>query len=317
MRRRKAQGGGGHGEEEVPWASFADATIGLLFVFILLTVYFVAKAQNAYERLAGREQAARKIQRELVDEKHSKSVTYCLNEQFANQKPGIPLEPRGDPTAGRISLYFLDGKKTLEWFETASARLNDEQAQAACEIGSCLQAAMQALPDRENHLVQVFVEGHTDSWPIAGAQFPSNWELSAARAAAVLRTFMPSYDATPESHGSGPCHATNHTKLLDFVDLGQLEVVAVGRADQDPAWVRVCEKVKGLEPNDSPCGCETQTDKRGRAECLKGKGLSHPKLIEWANASEDGRRHMRRVDLRFEVRPLELVAAKDTDTEPQ
>ncbi len=36
----------------------------------------------------------------------------------------------------------------------------------------------------------VVVEGHTDSNPIATAQFPSNWELSGARAGAVVRTFQ-------------------------------------------------------------------------------------------------------------------------------
>ncbi|HEX2103185.1 MAG TPA: flagellar motor protein MotB [Solirubrobacteraceae bacterium] len=36
----------------------------------------------------------------------------------------------------------------------------------------------------------VVVEGHTDSAPIATAHFPSNWELSGARAGAVVRTFQ-------------------------------------------------------------------------------------------------------------------------------
>jgi chemotaxis protein MotB len=36
----------------------------------------------------------------------------------------------------------------------------------------------------------VTVEGHTDSQPIATARFPSNWELSAARAAAVGRALL-------------------------------------------------------------------------------------------------------------------------------
>jgi chemotaxis protein MotB len=36
----------------------------------------------------------------------------------------------------------------------------------------------------------VVVEGHTDSAPIATAQFPSNWELSGSRAGAVVRTFQ-------------------------------------------------------------------------------------------------------------------------------
>ena len=34
---------------------------------------------------------------------------------------------------------------------------------------------------------QAVVEGHTDDLPIGSATFPSNWELSAARAGAVVR----------------------------------------------------------------------------------------------------------------------------------
>ena len=36
---------------------------------------------------------------------------------------------------------------------------------------------------------EIIVEGHTDNWPINNTCFPSNWELSAARALAVVKYF--------------------------------------------------------------------------------------------------------------------------------
>ncbi len=44
--------------------------------------------------------------------------------------------------------------------------------------------------------VRVLVSGHTDNEPVVGGPFPSNWELSAARAAGVARTLV--------EHGQDP-----------------------------------------------------------------------------------------------------------------
>lgn len=52
------------------------------------------------------------------------------------------------------------------------------------------------------------VEGHTDSAPISTAQFPSNWELSAARAAAVLRYLVTK--GVPDSRVSAIGYASNY-----------------------------------------------------------------------------------------------------------
>ncbi len=62
-------------------------------------------------------------------------------------------------------------------FATAQADLADD-GQALLE---------ELLPLLEEHDGQVTIEGHTDNVPIATPRFPSNWELSAARASGVVR----------------------------------------------------------------------------------------------------------------------------------
>src|SRR5262249_49757442 len=47
------------------------------------------------------------------------------------------------------------------------------------------------IKNMPNH---VRVEGHTDNRPIANAIFPSNWELSAARATSVVRYFISTHN---------------------------------------------------------------------------------------------------------------------------
>lgn len=42
------------------------------------------------------------------------------------------------------------------------------------------------------------VEGHTDSRPISTYRYPSNWELSGARAGSVVRYFIEEHDIDPE-----------------------------------------------------------------------------------------------------------------------
>lgn len=42
---------------------------------------------------------------------------------------------------------------------------------------------------KQNNTFNIQIEGHTDDNPITGAQFPSNWELSALRAVNVLHFF--------------------------------------------------------------------------------------------------------------------------------
>lgn len=64
-------------------------------------------------------------------------------------------------------------------FPVGSATLDAKSAGSLATIAG-------KLANSEN-LIQI--EGHTDNTPIASPQFPSNWELSAARAGTVVRLF--------------------------------------------------------------------------------------------------------------------------------
>jgi chemotaxis protein MotB len=64
-------------------------------------------------------------------------------------------------------------------FDPGEAVLTDESRTALVSIAQVLK--------NDAHAIQV--EGHTDNTPINTAMFPSNWELSAVRASAVVRLF--------------------------------------------------------------------------------------------------------------------------------
>ena len=70
--------------------------------------------------------------------------------------------------------------KSQMLFESGSARLSPQAMPALEGVGRVLGPAGNAIR----------VEGHTDNRPIATLQFPSNWELSAARAASVVHFLM-------------------------------------------------------------------------------------------------------------------------------
>jgi len=67
-----------------------------------------------------------------------------------------------------------------EYFDSGSAKLKPEGVKKLKQLSADLKA--KAGTDKD-----IRIEGHTDDRPIHTAQFPSNWELSSARANAVVR----------------------------------------------------------------------------------------------------------------------------------
>jgi chemotaxis protein MotB len=98
----------------------------------------------------------------------------------------------GEIQAGRIQISELQGKMTVRLaekvlFPSGSATLSRDGKSTLAKVAD-------AFKDLKDRIVRV--EGHTDNVPIKSAAFPSNWELSAARAIAVVR-FLESAGVDP------------------------------------------------------------------------------------------------------------------------
>lgn len=78
-------------------------------------------------------------------------------------------------------------------FEQGQAVLDGEAREVLSAVGGLLKD--------DTHRIEV--EGHTDNLPIASPVYPSNWELSTARAASVVRLFIDSGVAEPRLSAIG------------------------------------------------------------------------------------------------------------------
>ncbi len=81
-------------------------------------------------------------------------------------------------------------------FPSGQATLTPEGLGAMDQLASAIVDLEKTIPKEINWSLQV--DGHTDIRPIASAQFPSNWELSTARAASVVKYLI--------SRGVSPNH---------------------------------------------------------------------------------------------------------------
>ena len=121
-------------------------------------------------------------------------------EQFASARPQQTPEARAPDFPFSAAVMEYQGPQGIEAveqgeritviemnsaavFRTGSAELNARGA-------TILNALLPSLQDKRYADYRITIEGHTDDAPIATPQFPSNWELSTARAAAVVRYFI-------------------------------------------------------------------------------------------------------------------------------
>ncbi|TAN46397.1 MAG: flagellar motor protein MotD [Methylococcaceae bacterium] len=120
----------------------------------------VASAQTAAE-IAYQQSQLDQLFRELQEE---------LAPFIADQMVSVVRESEWIEVDMKSSLLFASGSAEL--------------GQSALPVLHPITELLRTSPN------EIHVEGHTDDVPINTVQFPSNWELSAARAASVVHEFM-------------------------------------------------------------------------------------------------------------------------------
>jgi len=156
--------------EEGGWlTTYADMMTLLMTFFVLLfamsTLDPVKLAQ--FGDTLGDQQGSKKKAKKVSLSQINKEVKKLVVEQELQSQVQVRMDARGVTMEIASDLAFGSG----------TANLSSSIKSFLVKMVGTMQKATYAIA----------VEGHTDNVPIRSTQFPSNWELSSARAAAVIR----------------------------------------------------------------------------------------------------------------------------------
>ena len=127
---------------------------------------FARAAQTEQEQRSQREQREQREQMQSI----AQDILGVLDSLVRDGHVKVTQSKRGVSVEINASVLFASGQ----------AQLRADSVRALGQVARVLSSGAQGIQ----------VEGYTDNAPISTAQFPSNWELSAARAASVLRLFI-------------------------------------------------------------------------------------------------------------------------------
>ena len=147
--------------------------------------------------LEGEKTALERQQNDLRAERDTlaqqKAQLEAANQQTKSQYDGLVQNLQAEVKKGQLQVRQYKDMLTVEvaeqlFFDSGKAALKEQGKEVLKKVGD-------ALKGYEDKAIRVV--GHTDNVPIATAQFPSNWELSVARATTVVR-FLQSSGIPPE-----------------------------------------------------------------------------------------------------------------------
>ena len=177
--------GGGGGGEDAPSASwlisYADMVTNLMMFFIVMYAFAPTKGADptAYKEFI------KQLESEFDGSKYEKSSQNMFDMETQKTAEEIKSFAHLQQVNKNIGVNISDDKYQIilqnpVMFAEGTADLQP----GATEILDAIASVISTFPYAIN------VEGHTDNVPAESKQFPSNWDLSGARAVTVLRYFV-------------------------------------------------------------------------------------------------------------------------------
>jgi chemotaxis protein MotB len=146
---------------------------GFFIMMFALSTVDAQKYEAAKKEIAT--QFKGKYEKPKTDEL-AQTISQIVKDAQIEKQASVKIDPTG------VSVTF----QSTVFFDTLSAEVKPEGKIILNKLIASI-ANHQLAGKKEYRIV---VEGHTDSRPILGGNFPSNWELSGARAARVVRMFL-------------------------------------------------------------------------------------------------------------------------------
>lgn len=174
-------------EENPLWlVVLSDLMTNLMLFFLILYVFTIHPDLQASQFMEGFDKDAAQAQKE----QKAREVMKKFTEEDLARKLAEDLLKAGMKDMAEVQITAKQIKINIPapvLFESGKAEIGGR----AAEVLGPVAAVLNTLPN------DVIVEGHTDSIPIKSGTFRTNWELSAARANAVVDLLAAKY-AVPQ-----------------------------------------------------------------------------------------------------------------------
>src|SRR5437762_5465509 len=151
------------------------------------------QVQTLQSQRSALEQQQADLSRQIAALEQQKTQLLTATQQDKSQYDSLVRNLTEEVKKGQLQVRQFKDMLTVEvaeqlFFDSGRATLKEQGKAVLSKVG-------EALKGYEDKVIRVV--GHTDNVPISTAQFPSNWELSAARATTVVR-FLQSAGVAPE-----------------------------------------------------------------------------------------------------------------------